>query len=84
MGTDDATALMVEVSRYLAPESGMDELAETVAQRITRLSLMADVIRDAPRGTGRDAPYFSRSTRSPCACRPRPCVRRCASRWSNG
>lgn len=48
-GSDDATALMVEVSRYLAPESGMDELAETVAQRITRLGQMTDVIRDAAR-----------------------------------
>ena len=48
-GWDGATELMSEVSRYLSPESGMDELAETVAQRITRLSLMADVIRDAAR-----------------------------------
>ncbi|WP_374608389.1 GAF domain-containing protein [Thermomonas sp.] len=47
--SDDVTELMSEVSRYLSPESGMDELAETVAQRITRLSLMADVIRDAAR-----------------------------------
>ena len=46
-GSDDATALMVEVSRYLAPESGMDELAETVAQRITRLGQMASAMREA-------------------------------------
>ena len=46
-GADDATALMGEVSRYLAPESGMDELAETVAQRITRLGQMASAMREA-------------------------------------
>lgn len=44
---DDVTALMLEVSRYLAPESGLNELAETVAQRITRLGQMTNVIRDA-------------------------------------
>lgn len=46
-GSDDATALMVEVSRYLAPESGLNELAETVALRITRLAQMTSAIREA-------------------------------------
>lgn len=44
---DDLTPLMMEVSRYLAPESGSNELAETVAQRITRLGHMLDAIQDA-------------------------------------
>ena len=34
---EQATALMSQVSRYLSRESGLNELAETVAQRITRL-----------------------------------------------
>ena len=45
--SDDVTELMSEVSRYLSPESGMNELAETVAQRITRLGQMASAMRDA-------------------------------------
>jgi len=48
-GAEGLTDLMAEVSRYLSPESGMDALAETVAQRITRLGQMTDVIRDAAR-----------------------------------
>lgn len=46
-GSEAVTALMLEVSRYLAPESGMNELAETVARRITRLGQMTSAIREA-------------------------------------
>ena len=46
-GSDDVTALMSEVSRYLSPDSGLNELAETVAQRIARLGQMASAMRDA-------------------------------------
>lgn len=49
-GSDGVTELMSEVSRYLSPESGMNELAEAVAQRITRLGQMTAAIRDAARG----------------------------------
>ena len=45
-GSDDITALMMEVSHYLAPDSGLNELAETVAVRITRLGQMTNAIRD--------------------------------------
>ena len=44
---EQATALMSQVSRYLSRESGLNELAETVAQRITRLGQMASARRDA-------------------------------------
>ena len=45
--SDDVTTLMSQVSRYLSPDSGLNELAETVAQRITRLGQMASAMRDA-------------------------------------
>ena len=44
---EQATALMSQVSRYLSRESGLNELAETVAQRITRLGQMASAMREA-------------------------------------
>lgn len=45
--SNDVTELMLEVSRYLSPESGLNELAETIALRITRLAQMTNAIRDA-------------------------------------
>ena len=45
--SEDVTDLMAEVSRYLSRDSGMNELAETVAQRITRLGQMTSAIQGA-------------------------------------
>ena len=41
------TELMQQVTRFLDPASGLDELAETVAERIDRLDRMTDAIAHA-------------------------------------